>query len=74
VAPEPGIPVLISVVMDLSVYFEDLERRIKPAMEDHLAGEWLSFADCKLHEGYFAPSRHYSFAEKAITTSPTFQK
>jgi hypothetical protein len=43
--------------MDLSVYFEDLERRISTADEDRLAAEWLSFAGCKLREGYFAPSR-----------------
>jgi len=43
--------------MDLSVYLEDLQRRINGAEEDRLAARWLSFADCKLTEGYFAPSR-----------------
>ncbi|MDR1575647.1 MAG: uroporphyrinogen decarboxylase family protein, partial [Treponema sp.] len=43
--------------MDLSVYLEDLERRICAADEESLAMQWLSFARCKLHEGYFAPSR-----------------
>ena len=69
--------------MELSVYLEDLQRRINPAKEDLLIDQWLSFAgtpaeaesrgsppgtpaeaesrgsppDCKLDEGYFAPSR-----------------
>jgi hypothetical protein len=43
--------------MNLSLYLEDLERRINRGDEDDLAAEWLSFADCKLEEGFFAPSR-----------------
>ena len=43
--------------MKLSVYLEDLQRRINAAEEDRLINEWLSFADCKLNEGFFAPSR-----------------
>ena len=43
--------------MILSVYLDDLERRINADDEDKLALEWLSFADLKLSEGYFAPSR-----------------
>ena len=44
----------------LTAYFSDLERRINPADEDRLAGEWLSFADGGLREGYFAPARQPS--------------
>ena len=44
-------------MMELSVYLEDLQRRINPAGEDRLIDQWLSFADCKLHEGYFVPGR-----------------
>ena len=43
--------------MELSLYFEDLERRISADDEARLAAEWLSFADRNLSEGYFAPSR-----------------
>jgi hypothetical protein len=43
--------------MNLSPYFEDLERRINPAEEARLASEWLTFADGRLKEGFFAPSR-----------------
>ncbi|MDR1586153.1 MAG: uroporphyrinogen decarboxylase family protein [Treponema sp.] len=43
--------------MDLSVYFENLERRVNTADEDSLSAQWLSFADCKLTEGFFVPSR-----------------
>ena len=43
--------------MELSQYLDDLEQRINTDEEDRLAREWLSFADCKLNEGFFAPSR-----------------
>ena len=43
--------------MKLSVYLDDLERRINAEAEDTLTAQWLSFADCQLTEGYFAPSR-----------------
>ncbi|MDR2434980.1 MAG: uroporphyrinogen decarboxylase family protein [Treponema sp.] len=43
--------------MNLALYLEDLERRINTADEDNLSAQWLSFADCKLQEGFFAPSR-----------------
>jgi hypothetical protein len=43
--------------MNLPVYLEDLERRIDAAAEARLAAQWLSFADCELKEGVFAPSR-----------------
>ena len=43
--------------MRLSQYLDDLEKRINTDEEDRLAREWLSFADCKLNEGFFAPSR-----------------
>ena len=46
--------------MDLSFYLNDLERRINPIEEDRLSKEWLSFADCKLTEGVFSPSRQKS--------------
>jgi hypothetical protein len=43
--------------LNLIPYLEDMERRINSSDEERLAGEWLCFADCKLREGYFAPSR-----------------
>jgi hypothetical protein len=43
--------------MNLPACLEDLERRIKPADEDRLARQWLSFAGCEPREGFFAPSR-----------------
>ncbi|MDR1318194.1 MAG: hypothetical protein LBJ90_01095 [Treponema sp.] len=43
--------------MNLSPYLEDLERRVNAEEEERLAGEWLSFADGELREGFFAPSR-----------------
>jgi hypothetical protein len=46
--------------MKFSVYLEDLSKRIKPTVEDRITAEWLSFADFKLKEGYFAPSRPVS--------------
>jgi hypothetical protein len=46
--------------VDITAYFTDLERRINPADEDRLSAEWLSFADCQLTEGYFAPARRPS--------------
>ena len=46
--------------MNLSIYLDDLERRINADDENKLASEWLSFADLKLNEGYFAPSRPVS--------------
>ena len=46
--------------MNLSLYLDDLERRIKPKEEDSLVSQWLSFADGNLSEGFFAPSRSIS--------------
>jgi hypothetical protein len=43
--------------MDLSPYLGDLERRIDAPVEEGIAGEWVSFADGGLKEGYFSPSR-----------------
>ena len=43
--------------MDLKPYLEDLQRRINPDEEERLMHEWMAFADLKIKEGYFAPSR-----------------
>ena len=46
--------------MNLSIYLDDLQRRIRPDDENRLTDSWLSFADCKPSEGFFAPSRSMS--------------
>jgi len=43
--------------MNLNPYFEDLLKRINPDEEMRLKREWLAFANLKLNEGYFAPTR-----------------
>lgn len=47
-------------VLDLTIYLEDLEKRVDPQDEDRLEKTWITFADGKCTDNVFTPRRNKS--------------